>query len=136
MNTWLIYIPQQAYNYSISGKKNIEIVANNPHSFAENFFNAKIKDTIILYTKNKNSYPSSVFSITDIHKYSKENFKSFNELIKDVFNKEGIENVFPYVNSLEEAIRIYYKFRGYKDFAKKAIKYGVCAFHFKQQLNF
>lgn len=100
------------YKYIVSGKKKIE-----GRCFYDDWKSLKIDDSIKWYTVREGFTYTHVSKIKDIKRYN-----SF----KDMLETEGLENVLPGINTIEEGIRIYHSFPGFKEKEKTV---GVVAIH-------
>ena len=132
MKEWIINIfleDLEMYELIRDNKKKIDSRAPDPSKPEKSYQSIAPGDIIIFRVSNRNTleliekYPPLKFVV----KYNKH-YDSAEELLL----KDGLDNIFPNVNSIEEALEIYYSFPGYTE---RIEKYGICAIGLGERIS-
>lgn len=104
---------EDLYYYS----KNVEARVPNPKEHGEDYSKIRENDELIYVVVDKNRNPKSkmglIYPVEYNHKY---------ENLEEMFEKEGLENILPRCNSIEEGVKKHFS---YPDYEERIKKYGV-----------
>jgi len=112
---WILKIHPQQYQHILTGDKTIEGRIPDPDNDATNY-NLMAEDEYIR------------FKLTDTHKLVDEKypitFITHYDTIKDMLEYEGLNNVLPNIETINQGVKLYHEFPDYK---RNEVKYGIYA---------